>query len=403
MREKNILVVCPGPIYPIKMGSQIRMYNLVKGLSKDHNVDVIAKVSHKIHLSGAFTGNIRNICREYYPILAPNKGSVFKRVYYRIKCDFFKPRFMPDILFYYSIPKLQKKILQIAHSKKYDIILCEYWHSCFFYDKLSYRPYLVLDTINVNFEKYELKLITGKNREKNRKKVEKFKEFELKYTGLNDLIISVSENDYQFFKKTFPEKDHLKIPIGQDLPGYLSYNSNRAPGKTILFYGSMSSNQNIKAFFRLYNHILPKIKSKIPKIELIVLGANPPGKIKKLHNGKDVFVTGFVKDIKEWIAKASVMILPMEIAGGFRSRVVEVMAMGVPVIGSQNALDSLEMEDGVHGFITNSNEEMANCTVKLLNDLKSRNQMGEECKKFVTGKYSIEATYGKLSKYYSEC
>ena len=53
------------------------------------------------------------------------------------------------------------------------------------------------------------------------------------------------------------------------------------------------------------------------------------------------------------------MILPMSIAGGFRTRVVEVMAMGVPVIGTHNALDCLEMENGIHGFITDNDSEMA--------------------------------------------
>ncbi|UCH92180.1 MAG: glycosyltransferase [Candidatus Aminicenantes bacterium] len=403
MTKKNILVVCPGHFYPITMGSQIRMYELVKGLSKYHRVDVIAKVPSKIHLSGEYFQKIKDICTQYYPIQAPNKENLFKKAYYRIKCEFIKPGSMPDNLFYYSIKKLQRKILQIANRKKYDIITCEYWFSCFFYNELTYRPYFVLDTIDVNFGKYESGLKNKKNCRKNRKKLEKYKEFELKYTSLNDLIISVSENDYLFFKKTFPGKDHLKIPIGQDLTHYISYNSIYEDSKKkILFYGNMGSEQNIKAFFRLYDHILPKIKSKIPGTELIVLGAYPPGKIRELHNGKDIFVTGFVKDTREWIAKASLMILPMEIAGGFRTRVVEVMAMGVPVIGTHNALDCLEMDNGMHGFVTDSNEEMANYAVKLLNDFEFRNQMASKCKKFVTEKYSIEATYGKLSKYFLE-
>ena len=402
MREKNILVVCPGPIYPITMGSQIRMYNLVKGLSKDHYVDVIAKVSGEKDFSTEYLHQIGSVCNQYFPILAPNKENVFKNVYYKIKRNFFKPGFIPDYLFYYSIADLQKKIIQIVKAKKYDIINCEFWYTCFLYDKLVYRPYLALDTIDINFEKYDFELRSKNNRDENREKLEKYKELELKYTGLNDLIISVSEKDYQFFRNTFPKKYHLKIPIGQDLSSYLSYKSNPWPDNKILFYGSMSSNQNIKAFFRLYNHILPKIASKIPGIILIILGANPPEKIKRLHNGKDVFVTGFVRDVRKWIGKARMMILPMEIAAGFRTRVVEVMAMGVPVIGTKNALNCLEMKNGIHGFVTDSNEEMVTCAVKLLSDIKFRNQMGKECKKFVAAKYSIEATYGKLSNYFLE-
>ena len=75
------------------------------------------------------------------------------------------------------------------------------------------------------------------------------------------------------------------------------------------------------------------------------------------------------------------------------------MAMGVPIIGTHNALDCIGMTNEIHGFITDSDKDMTEYTVKLLNDLGLRNKMGEECKKYVTDVYSIEATYKKLSNY----
>ena len=225
---------------------------------------------------------------------------------------------------------------------------------------------------------------------------------ELEHTGLNDLIISVSESDREYFKGVFPQKSHIKIPIGQDLSTYLDYNSFPDDGKNILFYGSMASTQNIKAFYRLFNDIFPEIKLKIPDAKLIVLGANPPDEIKKLHDGKNIRVLGYVEDIREWISKAKIMVLPMDIAGGFRTRVIEVMAMGVPVIGTHNALDSIEMTSGMHGYVTDSDDEMAERAIQLLNDPELRRHISEECRKFVAEKYTIEETYGKLSKYYMD-
>ena len=74
--------------------------------------------------------------------------------------------------------------------------------------------------------------------------------------------------------------------------------------------------------------------------------------------------------------------------------------MGVPVIGTHNALDSIEMTSGVHGYVTDSDHEMAERAVQLLNDSGLKRYMSEKCRKFVAEKYSIEATYGKLSRYY---
>ena len=383
------------------MASQIRMFNVIKGLSQNHYVDVIAKVPNKLHLSSEYTEKIKNICNEYFPILAPNRENNLKRAFYKIRYKWNnKLQLIPRSLFYNSIPTLRNKIAEIANIKKYDIINCIYWYSCTFINELSYRPYLAIDTNDLCFEKYESELRLQKEWENNRRKIDKYKELELKYTGLNDLIISISNYDYEFFKAKYPQKSHIIIPTGQELTNYLDYKSNSKNDKKILFYGSMSSQQNIKAFFRLFNNILPKVRSEIPEVELIVLGANPPDEIKKLHNGKSIVVSGYVEDIRKWISKAKIMILPLEIAAGFRSRVVEVMAMGVPVIGTHNALDSIEMINGVHGYITDSDEEMAKFAINLLNDDKLRNQMSKNCKDFVC-RYSIENTYGKLSDYYS--
>lgn len=403
MSNKKILVICPGPIYPIKMGSQVRMFDIVKGLSRDHEIDVIAKVPGKEYLSSEYSGPIKKICNEYYPVVAPNKENNIKRSFYKINFWFEnRIRLTPANLFYFSNTSLAKKIAEITNLKKYDIINCEYWYPCAVYQHLIYRPYFALDTHDINFEKYEMDQRYKNQCKQNRGKIEKYKNLELEHTGLNDLIISVSESDCEYFKGVFPEKSHIKIPIGQDLSTYLNYSFSTDDGKNILFYGSMGSAQNVKAFFRLFNDIFPGIKSKIPDAKLIVLGANPPEEIKKLHDGKNIRVLGYVEDIREWISKAKIMILPLDIAGGFRTRVVEVMAMGVPVIGTHNALDSIEMTRGVHGYVTDSDEEIAEWASLLLNDSGLRWHMSKECRKFVAEKYSIEATYGKLSKYYMD-
>ena len=169
---------------------------------------------------------------------------------------------------------------------------------------------------------------------------------------------------------------------------------------TILFYGGMGSPQNIKAFFRFFQNILPKVKTIIPEIKCIIVGSDPHKSITKLHNGKNVVVTGYVDDVREHISKSAVMILPLSLGAGFRSRMVEVMAMGVPVVGTHNALDNIEMTHKKQGFISDSDDEMANYLVTVLSDTSLREKMSNECKKFVLEKYSIESTYGRLSDYY---
>jgi glycosyltransferase involved in cell wall biosynthesis len=92
----------------------------------------------------------------------------------------------------------------------------------------------------------------------------------------------------------------------------------------------------------------------------------------------------------------------LELAAGFRGRVIDLMAMGIPVIGTQNALDCIEMENGVNGYISDNDDEMAAMAIALLEDPDRRNRISRECQNFATKKYSLEVTYGKLANIYDE-
>ena len=189
------------------------------------------------------------------------------------------------------------------------------------------------------------------------------------------------------------------VHTGQNLDLYKNY-SLKNSDTTILFYGGMDSSQNLYAVIRFIKDILPKVKLKIPEVRCRILGKSPPDEVKKLHNGKDFIVEGFVTDVREPISKSSVMILPLELGAGFRSRIVEVLSLGVPVVGTHNALDNTGLIDGEHCYISDDDEVMANYLHSIMTDQKKREIMSKKCKNFAMNNFSLENTFGKLSSYY---
>jgi glycosyltransferase involved in cell wall biosynthesis len=97
-----------------------------------------------------------------------------------------------------------------------------------------------------------------------------------------------------------------------------------------------------------------------------------------------------------------VAVIPLEVATGFRGRVVELMAMEIPLVGTHRALDCVQLEEGVHGFATDSDAEMAEHAARLLIDDGTRQAMGSRCRALAAARYSIEATIGALSRRYLE-
>ena len=76
------------------------------------------------------------------------------------------------------------------------------------------------------------------------------------------------------------------------------------------------------------------------------------------------------------------------------------MAMGIPVVGTHRALDCVGMQSGTHGFIEDSDEDMAAQAVNLMTNAELRTNLSDNCVKFAMERYSIDATFGKLSEYY---
>ncbi|MCP5101843.1 MAG: glycosyltransferase [bacterium] len=403
MSRKKILVINPATLFPVTMMSQVRTLNLIKRFCKDHQVDVATFYRNERHLALSREGFAEIGCG-YHPIepLNPSRH-YFRRKYYGIKslAAYYlegKGRFN----FYLINKKITRQLIELVNRNLYDIVQVEYCYLAHIFHLLPPGIFKVLDTHEMMEEKKEAYLNTTDPRKiSSFKKREYDNDIKLQYRhiGDSDLVITISRKGSEIMEKISPASNCLLIPIGQDIAHFSEYKT--APGQnTLLFFGGMGSEQNIRAFFRLWDGILPLIKKKIPGIKLLVVGSHPPEKIKRLHNGKDVIVTGYVEDPREYLAKANVKIIPLDIGHGFRGRIVEVMAMGIPVIGTHNALDCIEMTHGGHGFITDSNGEMADHAVRLLQNPEQRDKMSKECVQFAAEKYSNEATAGKLSTYY---
>ena len=386
------------------MASQQRVIDMVKTLSMRHEIHFMSFVKNKKDKT-LTTEKMKAICENYLPIEPINYNSSkigrkvigFKAIisYLLIGKSFRE--------YYIGHKKIIKQIKNVIESEDFSIIQIEYWYLYRIFKNLKNGITKVIDSHGILSDKKKLEYEKLHN-----DKVPFFRERELNNYKLNeinaikacDLFISISNIDDIFIKASFPKKESLLVHTGQNLDMYRDYSlKNSQP--TILFYGGMDSNQNLYAVIRFINNILPIVKLKIPEVKCRILGKNPPNEIKKLHNGKNFIVEGFVPDVRKPISKSSVMILPLELGAGFRSRIVEVLSLGVPVVGTHNALDNTGLIDGEHCYISDDDEVMANYLYDIMTNQEMRETMSKKCKKFVMKNFSLENTFGKLSSYYS--
>lgn len=406
MREKRILVTHLDALFPKVMASQDTVFKMVKRLARDHIVDIATTVRTDYELAES-QRNLAGVCNAFYPITPINPAdSQLRRKLHSLQFGLYHlARGYPHHYFYAGRKSVLSQLTGIVQNAQYDVVQAEYWYMAQIFDRLEPRIFKAIDTHDVLFDKkrQELARDYGPNPPALKlRALGKYRELEIACLKRADLLIAVSSADLRTFADLKLGNQRLLVAVGQDLDYFTDRSGRDRKENIVLFYGSMGGNENIDAFFRFWVRIWPTIRAAVPDARLLVVGANPPDAIKRLHNGKVVTVTGFVEDVRPYLSQAKVTVIPLDVAAGFRSRTVEVMAMGVPVVGTHRALDNIEMEHGRQGFISDDDTEMAVHTAKLLLDDTLRQHMSKECRTFVAERYSIEATIGKLSTFYTD-
>lgn len=386
-----------GTIYPIRAMNQMRTHNMMRVLSDEYEVD-LATTANDEEEQNISAQKMKELGGKYIYLgtVKPKNNIIKKRtmqIIERLRYYLFADDFEVT-----SNRFLEGKILAAVRAGGYDAVISNYWEASLFFTKLNANVKKILDphySVAENFDVLERNKVTGFKRILELRRLNKNRELEKKVIAASDATIPLSQRNFEEFDKIDGGKPKVLVADGNDLDYFFAYKPQPDP-KTLLFYGAMSSKQNIEAFFRLYNDILPELKKTVPDLKLLVVGSKPIQPIKDLDNGRDVIVTGFVDDVRPYISQAWFSMIPLNYGSGFRGRVVELLALGVPVIGTHNALDSVAMQHEVNGYISDDNAEMIRYAKMLLENHDLRKTISENSLSFVKETYSLEATFGRL-------
>lgn len=397
----KLLILFAANLFPVKGMYQVRVYNQIKYLAGRHKVDFANVV--KGHDSIETTKNkLIGLVEDYYPL---KPKLLTNSRWYRGLCK------LKHLAAYYcsqqtkeeiaiNTPSLNRQIRSILTAKDYEAVIIHYWYWGYLFKSIGDKALKIIDTHYVVEENLEL-FEQGHYQAANRKRLHKELLYSLRkqqeYFDLSDLIVVNSRKQAALISDKVKSDKIVVAENGQDLREYLNYNSEVDP-HSVLFYGALSSQFNRLALQRILKTIYPGILSKDPQARLVLVGSNPPLELIGQYSYPNMVVTGFVDDIKPHLARCAVMLLPLETGSGFRGRAIEVLALGVPIVGTENGLQSVGISHGIQGFITQTDEGTISHALQLMTDADLRQRVSANAREFVAKNYSLEATFGKLDQ-----
>lgn len=214
--------------------------------------------------------------------------------------------------------------------------------------------------------------------------------------------ISVSEIDTNELHEFDPRSTVRVIPNGTDTEFFKPI-SGISEDQSLVFAGSMSWYPNGDAMILFAEKIWPIIKRAIPNITMNAIGSHPLDEVIKLGQRDENFkVLGFVDDVRPYIARASVYVVPIRVGGGTRLKILDALAMGKSIVSHPIGAEGLDVTDGKDIVIAEEPEAFAQSVIDLVRDDARRRQLCANARQTAVEKYSWPRIIPKLEAFYAE-
>jgi sugar transferase (PEP-CTERM/EpsH1 system associated) len=418
----NILFISATVPYPATDGGRIRVLNLLKQIARSNNVIFLALETLPTDQEGI--EYLRNLGIEaHLSEFGSRKSEVGSWIVTRAVLHR-----RPLTVAKYYVPAMESAIKQLTQSRMFDVIHFEMLHTGQYLQALPNPKVATLNTFPFTSFRVSVNSVKGKQSRVSTllslqnidssiwrrlarqtdnplKKLvfwmqyRSFRRYEQLMARKFTACACVSEEDKNLLTDLCPGISIEVIPNGVDVESYQPDHS-LTEESTIVYTGSMDWLPNEDAVLYFHERIFPLIEAQIPNVKFYIVGQNPTERVKQLSRRDNVIVTGMVDDVKPYIAKASVYVVPLRIGGGTRLKILEALAMEKAVVSTTIGCEGLQLTPDKDILVADEPENFARLVIQLAQDEKFRQRLGKSGRKQVEEKYDWRSIGKQLNELY---
>jgi sugar transferase (PEP-CTERM/EpsH1 system associated) len=381
----KILWVKAGGLIPPDTGGKIRSYNILRELARQHSVTFFS-------FYAAHNGDVHSDLQNMFdrvicmPLRLPAPKSLAEIRDYGFRSFSSEPYNITK----YCRPEVRRRLHALLKQETYDVILCDFMVAAGVIPWDWPTP-KVLFTHNVEAAIWRRHYEVATNpiwKAISRLEWRKMEAAERRYLRLADRVLTVSQTDRDAFAPFVEPGKLTVIPTGVDVD-YFQPLPVEETTNLLVFTGSMDWLPNEDAILYFVDAILPLIKQQCPEVSLEVAGRSPSRKLQALaETEKNIRLTGWVEDIRPFVARGSVCIVPLRIGGGTRLKIFEAMAMNKAVVSTSVGAEGLPVRSGENILLADTPNDFAEAVVSLLRDPNQRQRLGCAARVMVQERYS---------------
>lgn len=385
----KILIVSSYLPFPLFSGGHIRLFNLIKGLSKRHEISLVCEI--RDYQTKQDIEEVKKFCKEVI-VVPRRKQWSFRNMLHTGLSPY------PFLMVGHTSWEMRSRISEQLNKVKYDLIHVETFYVMQNIPKIEIP--IVLAEHNVEYLVYRrfANRILLPFRPFLYIDVLKMKYWEESYWNKVNKLIAVSEDE----KKMMKRKDVTVIPNGVDLEKF-KFSQREKIGERILFIGDFRWLANKDTLLWILKKIWPDFLRAQTKGSFIlwVVGRNIPQSLRKITDHPSVvFEDGSEIQTEKIFKNSSVLLAPIRVGGGTSFKILEAMACGVPVVTNELGIEGIKAENLKQVLIGETKSEIISCLNSLIEDAKLYSSIAKNARKLVGDKYSWKEIVEKLELVY---
>ncbi len=382
----NILFICHRLPFPPDRGGKIRPFYFIKHLHETHQVTVASLAETEEEIENGM--DLQNYCREVIVEKVPPFVRWGKAVWGL-------PSSRPSSLRYFHSGQLMKRIDEKRKGNLFDVVMV---HCAFVaqYATVMDGVPLIMDFGDLDsgkwmeyqrFRSFPLSAAYGYEA----RRLRTYEAWLSKQAKICTFTTPYELEEFEQFNSRTPRR---VIPNGVNINYFEYEEEGKYKPESLVFVGRLDYFPNEQGIQWFVYRVLPLIRKVLPNVSLTIVGSNPGVNVRRLQDVPGVLVTGHVPDVRPFLREAALAVAPLQIARGVQNKILEAMAIGTPVVATEEAARGIRASDHPVLLVGKGEEDFSRQVLQVLRNSMLRQTLSENGRQhihsFYTWKHSLE-------------
>lgn len=381
-------------LLPLDKGGRLRTWHLMRHLAKRHEITYLSFIERGQEREAA---GMREVARRV--VTVPRSDPAKRSLLFYMDAARYLADPLPYAVAKYRSAAYKVQLQSLLRENAFDVLVSDFLVPAVNLPKTLPCP-AVIFTHNVESEIWRRHAETKASvaaRWLYRMQHKRMLRFEEETLMRFDGILAVSDADRETFMRLYPSvaaKPVWVVRTGVDTDYFVPPTIEPSEPR-LVFTGSMDWLPNEDAMTYFCHDVLPLIREQEPRVSLSIVGRAPTPAVRALASDS-IEVTGTVDDVRPYMEKAAVYVVPLRIGGGTRLKIFEAMSMGKAVVSTAVGAEGLPVVDGRDAIIADSPRAFADAVLGLLRDADKRRAIERTARSLVVERYDWSAVAGEL-------